>query len=497
VRIGLAPLDERPVNARLPGMVAAVAGAQTVLPPDALLPRGREAGDADALADWVVDVAGEVDALVASVDLLAYGGLIASRISSEPAAASVRRLEALEAVRAAHPRLPVGAVTTVLRASDSYSGAEEPDYWPAHGRELHRLGAALHRDHLGEPSELEELRAALPEPVWRDFAWRRARNHTVNLHALTLAAGGVIDPLLVTADDTAPRSAGSLEQLWLEHWIEVLSLGDALLCYPGADEVGAVLVARSLSRAAGAAPRLAVRIPDDGGGDRIAPYENVPVARTVDRQARAAGAELVDDVDDADAVLVVHAPDPSGADWGAGVPAATPMPAVAGVVDALAALRERGATVGLADVRQANGGDDSLVRTLRDADLLDALTAYGGWNTAGNTIGSVVAALVAHVAGQRLGTLDPVAERRLLAHRLLEDHAYQAVVRTELAPQYGEHFGVPFGDRAASAAYLAECERRLAPWTADGWRLERLRLPWDRTFEIDFDLVAPPRKDGS
>ena len=52
----------------------------------------------------------------------------------------------------------------------------------------------------------------------------------------------------VTADDTADRSAGSIEQAWILHWLRALPSRGSLLMHPGADEVGAILVARSLNR---------------------------------------------------------------------------------------------------------------------------------------------------------------------------------------------------------------------------------------------------------
>jgi hypothetical protein len=45
MRIALLPLDDRPVNGRLPAMVAAIAGAELLMPPVELLPRMREPSD--------------------------------------------------------------------------------------------------------------------------------------------------------------------------------------------------------------------------------------------------------------------------------------------------------------------------------------------------------------------------------------------------------------------------------------------------------------------
>ncbi|MET9022360.1 DUF4127 family protein [Actinopolymorpha sp. NPDC004070] len=565
MRIALLPLDERPVNATLPAHIAAIAGVEVLTPPAELLPRMRTPGRADELTGWLAEVAGEADALVVSLDMLGYGGLIGSRTTLDAASVVVERLAVLERIRPSRPRLPITAVTTVMRASRSYSPAEEPEYWSQHGVELHDLGGALHREFLGESHERERLTAAVPADVQADFWLRRLRNHTVDLFALGLAGRGTLDTLLVTADDTAPRAAGSLEQVWLRHWVSATGLDTRVLMYPGADEVGSVLVARALAdgpagkegsrdavelssaedgqsgqagQAAQEEPvreeaaqeepvhdeavRIAIEICEEGGADRIAPYENVPVAAGVARQISAAGAEVVPgggrlggapdggepsgtvpggaesgERAVADAVIVVHAPDPHRGDrTRAGE--ATDRKVVQAVVDRVAELVEAGRSVGVADVRYVNGADPGLVRALAERGVLDRITAYGGWNTAGNTVGSVVAALVAHVVGHRRGGVDETAQSRLRWHRIVEDYAYQAVVRGELAQEqpYGDHMSVPFADPADVESYLERCAKRL-PEVAEElggadarrWLISAPRLPWGRTFEIDFDLV--------
>jgi hypothetical protein len=529
VRIALLPLDERPVNATLPAHIAAVAGVEVLTPPAELLPRMRTPGRADELTTWLTEAAGEVDALVVSLDMLGYGGLIGSRTTQDAASAVVRRLAVLESIRPRFRRLPITAVTTVMRASRSYSPAEEPEYWSQHGVELHDLGGALHREFLGEPHEHERLSAAVPTDVQADFWLRRLRNHTVDLFTLGLAGRGTLDTLLITADDTAPRAAGSLEQVWLRHWVSATGLDTRVLMYPGADEVGSVLVARALTEgptggpaegpaegpavdlvegladgAAGgpadAAVRIAIEISEEGGADRIAPYENVPIAAGVARQIAAAGAEVVPGAEEhgeADAVILVHAPDPHGGDR-ARRGEATDQAVVTAVVDRVAALVEVARSVGVADVRYVNGADPALVRALAARGVLDRITAYGGWNTAGNTVGSVVAALVAHVVGQRGGGVDETAQSRLRWHRIVEDYAYQAVVRGELAQEqpYRGHMSVPFPDPADVQSYLDRCAKRLPEVAeelggadAGRWLISSPRLPWGRTFEIDFDLV--------
>jgi len=504
------PLDERPVNIGLPAGVAAIAGATLVLPPAELLPRLRQPGDADGLGRWLESTAPSTDAVIASLDMLCYGGLIAARTTADPTLSALTRLDLLRRLHAAHPALPLCAVSLVMRASNSYNPQEEPDYWAQHGMELHRLGALHHRDLLetlgasraGNAEALAALRAALPSEIVADFERRRLRNHHVNLEAIALASEGVIDPLLITADDTAEHSAGSAEQVWLKQWSNVLPIVGEVLMYPGADEVAAVLVARQLGARFGITPRFTVECADPPGMQRIAKYENSPMHEAVDRQLRASGSVTV--TDPAAMALVVHAPDPrrrdhcgmvvensgTGHDGAQSIFDADDATEANKTADLIANLLAAGREVALADLRYSNGADPLLIEELHCRGILLELVAYGGWNTAGNALGSVVAAAAAIQIGRAAGTFDAAAARRVLLHRLIEDFAYMTDVRRPL------NAGVyTFPDRteeaAAESSIGAGLDAALKRLTGrNDLGITDVRFPWHRSFEVDFTIAG-------
>lgn len=492
-RIALLPLDERPVNVLLPIDVGSVAGVPVDVPPRDALPRFRERGDVAALGRWLEQRAADpaVTHLVVSIDMLLYGGLIPGRTSDDRVSEVLTRLDLLRKIRAAQPHLTISAVTLVMRASDSYSAAEEPAYWSSYGKELHALGAAVHEfDSRDDVPSLDEV-TIVPAEVVSDFSRRRLRNHIVNLACLQLAEEGVLDFLAVTADDTAPRSAGSAEQGWLRHWMRLLPRGDSVLMYPGADEVGSALVARALSSWSTDSVSFRVICPQPGGLDRIPPYENRPLAESISRQVRAAGAR--ESMGDADITLVVHAPDPLSHDMGLGYPDSVDEAAVDATVEAIRAELRAGRAVALADVRYPNGSDPALLWRLAREDLLGQLTAFSGWNTAGNTLGSVVALATASVVGTRAGTLDPEARERALLTRLLDDFVYQSVVRTEEASSFFANWLAVDDDELIVEAERAFAKRMAeimsASLPAAGWTLESVVLPWRRSFEVEIRLA--------
>ncbi|MBL8594155.1 MAG: DUF4127 family protein [Devosia sp.] len=504
------PLDERPVNIGLPAGVASIAGATLVLPPTELLPQLRQPGDADSLGRWLESTAPSTDAVIASLDMLCYGGLIAARTTADTTLGALTRLDVLRRLHAAHPGLPLCAVSLVMRASNSYNPQEEPDYWARHGMELHKLGALHHRDlletlgasHAGNAEALAALRAALPGEIVADFERRRLRNHHVNLEAIALASEGVVDPLLITADDTAEHSAGSAEQVWLKQWSHVLPIAGEVLMYPGADEVAAVLVARQLAARFGVTPRFTVECADPPGMQRIAKYENSPMHEAVDRQLRASGSVTV--ADSTAMALVVHAPDPKRRDHCGMVvqKSGTGHDGVQSIFDAddaveanktadlIANLLAAGREVALADLRYSNGADPLLIEELHRRGILLELVAYGGWNTAGNALGSVVAAAAAIQIGRAAGTFDPSAARRVLLHRLIDDFAYMTDVRRPL------NAGVyTFADRteeaAAERSIGAGLDATLKRLTGrDDLGIADVRFPWHRSFEVDFTIAG-------
>lgn len=505
------PLDERPVNVGLPAGIAAIAGATLVLPPDDLLPQLRQPGDADALGRWLESTAPTADAVITSLDMLCYGGLIAARTTADTTLGALTRLDVLRRLHAAHPSLLLCAVSLVMRASNSYNPQEEPDYWAQHGMELHKLGALHHRDLLetldagtfdGNADELSILRTALPADIVADFERRRLRNHHVNLEAIALASEGVIDPLLITADDTAEHSAGSAEQVWLKQWTNVLPISGEVLMYPGADEVAAVLVARQLGARFGVAPRFTVECADPPGMERIAKYENSPMREAVARQIHASGSTIVDDA--TAMALVVHAPDPkrrdhcgmvvqksgTGHDGTESIFDAADATEATKSADLIAQLLAAGRDVALADLRYSNGADPLLIEELHRRGILLDLVAYGGWNTAGNALGSVVAAAAAIQIGRAADTLDPTAARRVLLHRLIEDFAYMTDARRPL------NAGVyTFPDRAeetaAEQAIGTDLDASLKRLTGrSDLGITDVRFPWRRSFEVDFTIAG-------
>ncbi len=133
-----------------------------------------------------------VNRLIVCIDTLVHGGIIPARITADSPRVALDRLDLLRElheVRAAAdtPALVITAASLVMRASDSFSAVEEPEYWSTYGRTLHAFGGALHR----------ALEADLLAAILRRFLPSRSRAPS---RAISSAAA------CATTSSTSPRS---------------------------------------------------------------------------------------------------------------------------------------------------------------------------------------------------------------------------------------------------------------------------------------------------
>lgn len=510
LKLALVPLDERPVNTRYPEMIARMAGAEILLPPVEFRGEKRTPADRDLLVNWLREVASECTAAIVSCDYLAYGNLINARISTDSAAEVISRLSVL-----AELPIPVYAFSLITRVSNANDNVEEPIYWKDWGTKLYVFSALAHRSMMG--AELDEherrmfrtLSESLPAQEKSDWLVRRLRNHTVNLALIDLAAHNKIESLLLTSDDTASWGFPSRERTWLKGWTLLIpELNERVSMHPGADEVGSALVAKLINKEHGRRPSIWIDYAIDEDSARTAPYEDRPVSETILGQIRACGAEPAPSAVFADLILGVLTPSPSGKDYQQGFLAAdrlTRTRPYRQLFDRLAKYQSSGKRVMLADVAYPNGADPLAMELLTKPEsklVLGNLAAYGAWNTAGNTLGVVIAQGVCS-AFREDEISRHTAENIFLAHRFLEDWGYQTIVRREARNYAEDQWGRLEPDPASPIEQAEICqfiERRLSEILIELQQLGvgaglclatgSTRLPWKRTFEVDFVLTS-------
>ncbi|MDT8902866.1 DUF4127 family protein [Anaeroselena agilis] len=486
------PFDNRPVSLDYVVDTGKAAGLEIVTPPAALLGSRTEPGKPEALWAWLADNVRTADAAVVSSDALLYGSLVASRRHDLPEEVIKERLDRFYALKLANPGTRLYVFGTIMRTPHMSAGGVEPDYYEVHGPNIFRLTALQDKaetDGLtrGEEAELKALRAALPEAVLTDWFARRDKNFAANVRLVEYARNGIFAYFLLGRDDCSPFSQSHLESRLIAAETEGLP-ASKYATFPGADQLGMLMMVRAANNAAVRIPLVRVFYAPGAGPETVPSYEDVPIGRTVNDHVVAAGGLLLTGTGP-DLTLAVNTPENgvtreanSAANRGRVTAAAYVF--AGEVADALAG----GEPVAVGDVAYANGADNALMAEFVRRGLFFRLAAYSGWNTASNTLGYAIG------QGLLAPRMSAAAKDRLLATRLLDDWAYQSNVRGAL----GKEVLYPAGGNwfylnALEPRLTAEADRRLKAFAAanfPGYPVDRLkvRFPWNRMFEVDIEL---------
>jgi hypothetical protein len=364
---------------------------------------------------------------VLSLDTLAYGGLIPSRMNTEPLSVLEGRVADFMAQLQPGHR-PRYAFSSVLRIPNYNYAEEEPDYWQKYGQLLYQFSAETHQQ--GEMPA--SLFGKIPGPVLNDFLSRREKNFTLNQYFLALVQNHTLDLLTYCQDDTGPYGLNVQEARKLGRLIDKQNLGSNAFVQTGADELAVTLMARWLWQQEPSPLKVYTAWFPDHGKKVMALFDGIPLGNVVDRQLRTIGAIPCLKPTDADLVLCINAPSQEMGDHCSPRPVLRDPEHVQQLVNALRQVLPAGKAV-LADIAYANGADPVLMKACMDTGLLlGEMMGYAAWNTPGNTIGSALAMGAMGVWARRHQCLNDSARHRLLFIRLLDDWVYQAEVRANL-----------------------------------------------------------------
>jgi hypothetical protein len=490
--VAFVPLDDRPVTLQLPILLGDIAGRRVLTPPVTSLGHYLTPGDPDAILRWLVsDETRSASALVASLDMLAYGGLVASRVPGIPAYVAYTRLRRLAQLHAERPDLAIAAFGTIMRLAPTGVPATTP-YW-ANGAVVDRIA-----DYANLPSppttaadreRAANLRAQIGSQTLDAYLATRARNLDVDQFALQLAAEGTFGELVLGQDDAGPVGLHVADVAALNRTSRRFGLGSRASIEPGADELGMVLLARVFAQGIGWQPAVRVRYSRAGAAAVVDPLEYVPIDVTIGKLIRAAGGARTES-DGADIDLFVRVPNTTATDDAA-------------FADAIAADIAAGRSVAIADLTFLSGAppaadQQSLVQTLIDRKLAGRVDAFASWNTDANTVGTALAAAIAVGTGRRTGRYDARSHAAFMLDRYADDYAFHQFVRPVLNDTLRGQ-GVDTTLLAtASLDWAADHNRALLwPLTIDllakiypeyhDWGLT-ITLPWERTFETQLDV---------
>ena len=503
----LVPLDSRPPCREFVINGGKIIGRTIVTPPTEYMDYYSKAGETTEMRRWLAENAGNADAVILSVDQLLSGGLLAAR-EAHISHADIDALAAyLRTLHTAHPTVPLHAFYILPRAipQDGIEGWRERRALLAYARLLGRAGEGQPVDE----DEMERLRGKFPPDDLEKYLAHFDESTALASMLIELTEEGVLTRLILGQDDGEEYSVGNLKKKELAALLAQKHIAqERAMIVHGADEIALSMLARlsvdELRTRGGAVPRIALRYARADMADMIFPFMAVSNDVTAREKIAMLGAALAEDGTSSDVTLLISAGD-SGADT-----LGTRAPAAAAVKDMLAA----GTPVALVDLSRHFHAEETLLPILVEKNVpVNALTAYAGWNTASNAIGTALAqAVLYHCAIERATTTEEraraaYANLAFLTGRMAEDEFYlkETIDRVNNTLRNAGYQNTADLDltrnwRWANDLLMNDLSRRIrsyesttafrAPFVQNDMRLRAVQsnitayYPWPRTFEI-------------
>lgn len=441
MKIGFVPIDNRPVCYTLPLQIASIDDdIEIYLPEREWLGDLNKYANVEKIFDWLSNLP-ELDAIVVSLDTVAYGGLISSRRCLDTFEQIKSRIEKLKNILSAK-KAKIYAFSSIMRISNNNINEEEKEYWSKWGKKIFNYSYCMHK--YGTVCKKE-----VPDEILDDYLKTRERNFEINKIYLEWQKEGFFDTLVFSKDDCAEYGFNVQEAKMLE------SLGGFVKT--GADEIPISLLARAIKGKVKVAPIFL----EDSSKDLISNYEDISIEKCVEGQLKLAGCDVVD-VSQADILLYMNNfrklqgelvmdidTEPFTGSWN---PPKRPYM--------------------IADVRFANGADNSFVHQLLQYELDGNFYGYSAWNTSANSLGSLICAAKIKFLAQKY---NDDAFKRLQIVRFLDDWAYQANVRKlHLAS-------------GALKAKMSDFEKIVFDKIGKSYGIS-YSLPWNRSFEVEVEF---------
>lgn len=494
-KIVLLPLDDRPCNADYPHHIGLPHG-MLFAPPKSCLGYKKHPGDFAQLKAWLMREVVDASHLVLSLDQWIYGGLIPSRLHHNSVENLLERVTLIRQIKESNPHVQIYGFVMIMRNPFYNSDDEEPSYYAYDGSNIYKSGYYPHKIELNGPLsheetvDFEQALSQLKQANLDDYLSRRAKNIEVVKAVIDLKQDGIIDYLVIPQDDSSPFGYTKRDQEKVKTYIhEVRASGIDI--YPGADEVGLILLARAVQHMFKKKTTFKPIYASEQGQMEIPPFEDRPLYQSVASQIQASGSEFSIYKQDAIELYIHVAPrfvDKHDPDYHQVFHVDRKLNLFTQAMKEAILL---GKKVAIADVAFANGGDVDVLKALDADDMALSLYGYAGWNTSSNTLGTVIAQAIIfdtfHLKEQ---------QRYFLLSRFYEDVGYMNFVRGYVVENELEKLGLNYFNAGAVRGevsaivghHLFNYMKETLPNIAKHVRHLDVQQPWARMFETHLQL---------
>ena len=490
------PQDDRPVDYAYTVKTAEDAGYTVLPPPRQYLSGSNFHGSPDELMNWVETHASEADAMVLSVDSLVYGGLVDSRKHNLDMNTIMNRLKNVESLHGKYSHTPIYVFSTVMRSPWAGGKGVEPDYYLQTGNDIYQLAALQNKADTGtltpeERSDWFAIMSRVPLEYLQDWYNRRKKNMAVNYRLIDDAKNGVFTYFSLGHDDNSAHTQSALEAKYLEMRGKDVPK-TAFGSFPGADQLGLLLITRANNDFNNYHPKVTVIYPLGGGEKTVPSYDGQAIGKTIAEHIEAIGGTVTDS-EKPDLLLAVNTPlTTSTTESNSFENFPIMLDSTKEFLGHIESAVKADIPVSIVDMAFSNGADNTLVYGLYQDKMMYKVAAYNGWNTASNSVGYGLS------QGILSRYMSESAHKDMLTTNYLDNWAYQANVRNYLyriqksmeAGRLRRYYPTEMGELQGLAKL--ELQRYAQTYLEVDPKTVEVTLPWNRLFEVYVDIHKQP-----
>ena len=417
-KVILIPLDSRPPCKKMVIDAGKMAGVEIITPPTEIMDYYTQKGNTKAIQAWLMDNIDKSDGAIISIDQILHGGLLASRESQTKPEEITALIDFLTKLRQKAPDKPIYAFNVLPRITP-------PPTLNSDSKKIIKISRLIDEiatfNNIDDIKTLKEVRADIKEEDLATYLNLFKRNTALNKDLINLTQNQTLTKFVIGQDDGEDFGVPNMEKKALTNYLHSQNItSDKVMLTKGADEVALSLLASFVqTKTHYTSPKVYVTYNDEEAIGTIMPFMAGSVGSTVKEKLNLANAIEVNSPDRAGLILYVYIGNDNTLQ--------SRRKAAMQIKNYLA----QGKKIALVDLSKHFLATETLFPELLKQDVpINELTAYAGWNTASNSIGTALANAIIYKASRpEVNTTNDILSLEfnrvtLLYNRYLEDYYY-------------------------------------------------------------------------
>lgn len=469
INIAIIPIDNRPVCYDLIYDTLSIdKNINVLLPPIELLGDLKNIAKVDKIFAWLNNIK-KIDAVIVSLDTIAYGGLVSSRRVNDDFLIIKSRIDKFIQIVKRH-NAKIYAFSSIMRISNNNINEEEKIYWDKYGKLIFKYSQTIHKLTIDNKPILRKklfyLKKQIPNDILKDYLKTRIRNFKINQYYLNLQKNDIFKTLIFSLDDCNQYGLNIFEASKLR---EKSNSYKEIYIKTGADEIPFILISKAYNDIINKKKKLkiAIKYANDNSIDKISKYEDRSVLKSISDAIVLSGCEIAKKNENFDLILFVN----NFTNEQGELVMDIYEPSSKFIIP----LEKINKPFFVVDILNANGADFDFVKNNKIIFSSNNFLGYSAWNTTSNSLGSALAcAIIMYLADNKNISIF----KKIQATRLLDDWIYQSYLRQKLR----------FDDKNLNNELLSKHMEKYHTIIEQmlNYKLEHVyySYPWKRFFEI-------------